>query len=179
MNKIVDFIYKSSTRRLSNKNVKLNNYLLFIVKQIIVFYDENEDDLKTSSMRKKSLREIQILIEKTGIIEACLGLVRKHDVPEIKEMLPSIFSMFCKILKKGNLNSQTAMKILFLLPLLLLLLLIIIIRSPSMTKEMIQIFNTIIYIMLEIQSIKSKRISSLLTMRTVPLILILILLLKK
>ena len=106
MNKIVDFIYKSSTRRLSNKNVKLNNYLLFIVKQIIVFYDENEDDLKTSSMRKKSLREIQILIEKTGIIEACLGLVRKHDVPEIKEMLPNIFSMFCKILKKGNLNSQ-------------------------------------------------------------------------
>lgn len=108
MNKIVDFIYRSTTRKLSNKIVKLNNYLLFVVKQLILFYEENEDNLKTSSLRKKSLREIQILIEKTGLVETCLTLVRSYNNPEIKEMLPYIFAMFCKVLKKGNLNSQEA-----------------------------------------------------------------------
>ena len=74
----------------------------------MVFYEENEERLKTSTLRKKSLREMQILVEKTGIVEACLNLVRAFTVPEIKEMLPNIFSLFCRILKKGNANSQEA-----------------------------------------------------------------------
>ena len=108
MNKIVDFLSRSCTTRLNHKTVKLNNYLLFIVKRILVFYEDNEERLKTSTLRKKSLREMQILVEKTGIIEACLNLCRGFDVPEIKEMLPYIFALFCRILKKGNANSQEA-----------------------------------------------------------------------
>ena len=108
MNKIVDFLSRSCTTHLNHKTVKLNNYLLFIIKRILVFYEDNEERLKTSTLRKKSLREMQILVEKTGIIEACMNLCRGFDVPEIKEMLPHIFALFCRILKKGNSNSQEA-----------------------------------------------------------------------
>ena len=51
---------------------------------------------------------MQISLERTGILETLLRLVNKYKIPAINELLPEIFDMFCKILKKGNFNSQEA-----------------------------------------------------------------------
>ena len=108
LNKIVEFISRSCSTHLTTKNVKLNEFLISIYKEILIFYEENEEELIGYSLRKKTLREIQISLERTGILETLLRLVNKYKIPAINELLPEIFDMFCKILKKGNFNSQEA-----------------------------------------------------------------------
>ncbi len=107
LNKIVEFINHISVH-LNNKNSKFCRFLLYTFKKILTFFEKNEESLIKYTIRKKYLREIQITIERTGIIKTCLKLVNKYKNPEIKEILPFIFGMFTKILKKGNFNSQEA-----------------------------------------------------------------------
>ena len=107
LNKIVEFINHISIH-LNNKNSKFCRFLLYTFKKILTFFEKNEESLIKYTIRKKYLREIQITIERTGIIKTRLKLVNKYKIPEINEILPYIFGMFTKILKKGNFNSQEA-----------------------------------------------------------------------
>ena len=106
LNKINEFIGRSCSNSLTSKVIKLNEFLISIFKEILIFYEENEEELIGYPLRKKTLREIQISLGRTGILETLLRLVNRYKSPEISELLPGIFDMFCKILKKGNFNSQ-------------------------------------------------------------------------
>ena len=47
-------------------------YLIYIIKKILSFYKKHEVDLISTDFRKKTLREMQMVIEKTGLIKICL-----------------------------------------------------------------------------------------------------------
>ena len=65
--KSVDFINNTLNLNieLTSKRIKHITYLIYIIKKILSFYEKNESDLTTSDFRKKTLREIQMTVEKT------------------------------------------------------------------------------------------------------------------
>ena len=109
--KSVDFIDNTLnlTTELTSKRIKHITYLIYIIKKILSFYEKNEGDSTTLGFRKKTLREMQMIIEKTGLIKISLYFIKKHNNNE--KLLPffnGIFKMFCKMLKFGESNKVVA-----------------------------------------------------------------------
>ena len=111
LQKSVDFIDNTLnlTTELTSKRIKYITYLIYIIKKILSFYEKNEGDSITLSFRKKTLREMQMIIEKTGLIKISLYFIKKHSNNE--KLIPffnAIFKMFCKMLKFGESSKVVA-----------------------------------------------------------------------
>ena len=108
--KSVDFINNTLNlnTELTSKRIKHITYLIYIIKKILSFYEKNENDLITSDFRKKTLREMQMIIEKTGLIKICLQFIKRHNNEKLLPFINAIFKMFCKMLKFGESNKVIA-----------------------------------------------------------------------
>jgi hypothetical protein len=108
--KSVDFINNTLilSSELTSKRIKHMTYLIYIIKKILSFYEKNEDDLVASDFRKKTLREIQMVVEKTGLIRICLLFITRYNEEKILPFINEIFKMFCKMLKFGENNKSVA-----------------------------------------------------------------------
>ena len=108
--KSVDFINNTLilSSELTSKRIKHMTYLIYIIKKILSFYEKNEDDLVASDFRKKTLREIQMIVEKTGLIRICLLFITRYNEEKILPFINEIFKMFCKMLKFGENNKSVA-----------------------------------------------------------------------
>lgn len=110
INKIVKYI--------SNYNIysKDQKVILFIYQQLtslLEFFDDNESKLnKYPSMKKKTLNEIQKLIEKSDIISKSLKIISLSEQNKTnnrfhsKILIYEIFTLFSLLLKKGNFYIQ-------------------------------------------------------------------------
>jgi hypothetical protein len=101
LNKLIEFIFKSTMYRCSSRTVKINNFFQFIIKEFISFFD-GKSEVELSYLRKKSLKEIQLLFERTGIVKNSLQMICNYSIPEVYDQLPYIFENFCMLLMKGN-----------------------------------------------------------------------------
>ena len=110
--KSVDFINNTLilSSELTSKRIKHMTYLIYIIKKILSFYEKNEDDLVASDFRKKTLREIQMIVEKTGLIRICLLFITRYNEEKILPFINEIFKMFCKMLKFGENNKSVAVR---------------------------------------------------------------------
>ena len=106
--KSVDFINNTLnlTNHLTSKRIKHITYLMFIIRKILSFYEKNEGDLTTSDYRKKTLREMQMVIEKTGLIKISLKFINRYDNEKLLPFINAIFKMFCKMLKFGAASNE-------------------------------------------------------------------------
>ena len=108
--KSVDFI--NNTLNLSaemNPNrIEHITYLIYIIKKILSFYKKHEVDLISTDFRKKTLREMQMVIEKTGLIKICLQFIKLYNNEKLMPFINNIFKMFCKMLKFGDTNKAIA-----------------------------------------------------------------------
>jgi len=102
--KSVDFINNTLNlnTELTSKRIKHITYLIYIIKKILSFYEKHENDLNTSDFRKKTLREMQMIIEKTGLIKICLQFIKRHNNEKLLPFINVVFKMFCKMLKFGE-----------------------------------------------------------------------------
>ena len=108
--KSVDFIKNTLnlTTELTSKRIKHITYLIYIIKKILSFYEKHEGDLISSDYKKKTLREMQMIIEKTGLIKICLKFIKRYDDEKLLPFINAIFKMFCKMLKFGETNKEVA-----------------------------------------------------------------------
>ena len=108
--KSVDFINNTLNlnKEISPKRIKYISYLIYIIKKILSFYEKNEADLVSSDFRKKTLREMQMIIEKTGLIKICLQFIKLYNNEKLLPFINNIFKMFCKMLKFGETNKSIA-----------------------------------------------------------------------
>ena len=108
--KSVDFINNTLNlnTELKSKRIKHITYLISIIRKILSFYEKNESDLTTSDFRKKTLREMQMVVEKTGLIKICLQFIKRYNDEKLLPFINAIFKMFCKMLKFGELNKAIA-----------------------------------------------------------------------
>ena len=108
--KSVDFINNTLNlnTEISPKRIRHITYLIFIIKKILSFYEKNEIDLISSDFRKKTLREMQMVIEKTGLIKICLQFIKLYNNEKLLPFINNIFKMFCKMLKFGEMNKTIA-----------------------------------------------------------------------
>jgi len=106
--KSVDFINNTLnlTNHLTSKRIKHITYLIFIIRKILSFYEKNEGDLTTSDFRKKTLRELQMVVEKTGLIKISLKFINRYDNEKLLPFINAIFKMFCKMLKFGAASNE-------------------------------------------------------------------------
>ena len=106
--KSVDFIKNTLNLNieLTIKRIKHMTYLIYIIKKILSFYEKKETDLIASNFKKKTLREIQMLIEKTGLIKICLQFIKRYDDEKLLPFINMIFKMFCKMLKFGQADKE-------------------------------------------------------------------------
>ena len=104
--KSVDFINNTLNlnSEINPKRIRHITYLIFIIKKILSFYEKNEVDLISSDFRKKTLREMQMVIEKTGLIKICLQFIKLYNNEKLLPFINNIFKMFCKMLKFGEMN---------------------------------------------------------------------------
>jgi hypothetical protein len=105
--KAINFIYKSSFYKANQKTIKINKFLIFTITNFVSFYDE-KTPTELNFLKKRTLKEVQIFFERSGIIEKCLKLLCHFHSPFIKELMPSIYSLFCILLKGGNDITQEA-----------------------------------------------------------------------
>ena len=107
--KSVDFINNTLNlnSELTSKRIKHITYLIYIIKKILSFYEKNEGDLIASDFRKKTLREMQMVVEKTGLIKICLKFIKRNN-EKLLPFINAIFKMFCKMLKFGETNKELA-----------------------------------------------------------------------
>ena len=105
--KSVDFINNTLNlnTEISPKRIEHITYLIYIIKKILSFYEKNEEELKSSDFRKKTLREMQMVIEKTGLIKICLQFIKLYNNEKLLNFINNIFKMFCKMLKFGETNN--------------------------------------------------------------------------
>ena len=110
LQKSVDFINNTLnlSTELSSKRIKHITYLIFIIRKILSFYEKNEGDLIVYNFRKKTLREMQMIVEKTGLIKICLQFIKRYNNEKLLPFINAIFKMFCKMLKFGELNKEVA-----------------------------------------------------------------------
>ena len=110
--KSVDFINNTLilSSDLTCKRIKHMTYLIYIIKKILSFYKKNENDLVASDFRKKTLREIQMIVEKTGLIRICLLFITRYNEEKILPFINEIFKMFCKMLQFGDNNKSVAVR---------------------------------------------------------------------
>ena len=108
--KSVDFIYNTLNLNIeiNPKRIKHITYLIYIIKKILSFYEKHEGDLVASEFRKKTLREMQMMIEKTGLIKICLQFIKLNNNEKLLPFINNIFKMFCKMLKFGENNKAIA-----------------------------------------------------------------------
>ena len=108
--KSVDFINNTLNlnTEISSTRIKHISYLIYIIKKILSFYEKNESDLIASEFRKKTLREMQMVIEKTGLIKICLQFIKLYNKEKLLPFINNIFKMFCKMLKFGEKNKTIA-----------------------------------------------------------------------
>ena len=108
--KSVDFINNTLNLNieLSSKRIKHITYLVFIIKKILSFYEKNEGDLDVYDFRKKTLREMQMVVEKTGLIKISLQFIKRYNNEKLLPFINEIFKMFCKMLKFGELSKEIA-----------------------------------------------------------------------
>ena len=106
--KSVDFIKNTLNlnRELTTKRIKHMTYLIYIIKKILSFYKKHEIDLITSNYKKKTLREMQMIIEKTGLIKICLKFIKKYSDDKLLPFINAIFKMFCEMLEFGEANKE-------------------------------------------------------------------------
>ena len=104
--KSVDFINNTLNliTEMTPRRIKHISYLIYIIKKILSFYEKHENDLIASDFRKKTLREMQMVIEKTGLIKICLQFIKLYNNEKLLPFINNIFQMFCKMLKFGELN---------------------------------------------------------------------------
>jgi hypothetical protein len=106
-NKVINFIYKSSFYKANPKTIKINKFLMFVITNFVSFYvDKTPTEL--NYLKKRTLREVQVFFERSGIIENCLKLLCNFNSPFIRELMPSIYSLFCMLLDGGNDITQEA-----------------------------------------------------------------------
>ena len=108
--KSVDFINNTLNlnSEISSKRIKYITYLIYIIKKILSFYEKHESDLITSDFRKKTLKEMQMVIEKTGLIKICLQFIKLNNNEKLLPFINNIFKMFCKMLEFGETNIAKA-----------------------------------------------------------------------
>ena len=108
--KSVDFINNTLNlnTEISSKRIKHISYLIYIIKKILSFYKKHEIELISSDFRKKTLREMQMVIEKTGLIKICLQFIKLYNNEKLLPFINNIFKMFCKMLKFGDTNKAIA-----------------------------------------------------------------------
>ena len=108
--KAVDFINNTLNlnSEISSKRIKYITYLIYIIKKLLSFYEKHESDLITSDFRKKTLKEMQMVIEKTGLIKICLQFIKLNNNEKLLPFINNIFKMFCKMLKFGEMNKAIA-----------------------------------------------------------------------
>ena len=99
--KSVDFINNTLNlnSEISSKRIKYITYLIYIIKKILSFYEKHESDLITSDFRKKTLKEMQMVIEKTSLIKICLQFIKLYNN---EKLLPFINIIIYLILKKNS-----------------------------------------------------------------------------
>jgi hypothetical protein len=100
-NKVINFIYKSSFYKANPKTIKINKFLIFVITNFVSFYVDKAP-AELNYLKKRTLREVQIFFERSGIIENCLKLLCNFNSPFIRELMPSIYSLFCILLEGGN-----------------------------------------------------------------------------
>ena len=109
--KSVDFINNTLNlnTEISPSRITYITYLIYIIKKILSFYEKNEASLMVSDFRKKTLREMQMVIEKTSLIKICLQFIKLYNNEKLLPFINNIFKMFCKMLKfgEGNLSMVT------------------------------------------------------------------------